>query len=962
MEKRLFSTLSAALVVAALFAQTAPMLQVRELKLSNGMTVWLNEDHTQPKVFGAVVVRAGAKDCPNTGIAHYFEHIMFKGTDRIGTVDYAAERPWLDSISAQYDQLSQATAPQRRADIQRHINELSLRAADYAIPNEFSRLIAKYGGSGLNAATGPDMTYYYNTFLPQYIQQWCHLNAGRLVNPVYRGFQGELENVYEEKNRSADNMLAAALEKAMRAIFKDQPYAWPVIGSTENLKNPRLSDMEAFYKKYYVAPNMGLILCGDITPGDELTDLLEQTFGLVQTGPVPERTLSPMPPIAPGERTEIRLPIPIVKAEALVFNSPTMFEADANAMMMARRLLSNDKAGLLDSLANEHVVMAAGMENMAANDAAGEALYIIPKIPFGKMKKAEAACMAQVQRIIDGDFSEAQLEQQKQELLITTEKNLENLVSRAETMIDVFSQGYSWQQYLDLVEARRQVTKADVMRAARKYLTANHITLTKKYGSEKKDRLSQPGYKPITPKNAGAKSAMAQELEQMPVKDEAIRLVNFDKDVERTVLTPHLTLYTKQNPANDIFTFSIRYQNGSRHTPMLSHLANYLDAIGTDSLTKQQLARAWQQLGVTLSLVPGDERFTLTLTGREAQLEPALRLLAHFLSKACGDREALKDMKQGVKVERQSFGKQKDDVLAPLISYVRNGQASPYLHQLSLKEVNRLTNDDLLSLFSDLQTYDAELFYVGRQTSDYVAKLAQTILPLSQCRQPKPDIYIKPQTYAEPTVFFVHVPRSRQNYVCSYEALDAAPDWTTRCTAEWWARYVGGGMSGLLFQHIREFRSLAYSTQGVLAEPNYNRHAHDPLLYLTITGTQADKTLQAAGAIDSLLRQMPVRVENMDAARQELLNDVQNSYPTFRTIGFYVANQLSNGYATDPDEHKTSLLPTLTTADVQRYHDEHVARNQRVWFVVGDRKLTNLQALSRFGKVIELKLEDIYKK
>lgn len=241
MEKRLFSTLSAALVVAALFAQTAPMLQVRELKLSNGMTVWLNEDHTQPKVFGAVVVRAGAKDCPNTGIAHYFEHIMFKGTDRIGTVDYAAERPWLDSISAQYDQLSQTTAPQRRADIQRHINELSLRAADYAIPNEFSRLIAKYGGSGLNAATGPDMTYYYNTFLPQYIRQWCHLNAGRLVNPVFRGFQGELENVYEEKNRSADNMLAAALEKAMRAIFKDQPYAWPVIGSTENLKNPRLS-------------------------------------------------------------------------------------------------------------------------------------------------------------------------------------------------------------------------------------------------------------------------------------------------------------------------------------------------------------------------------------------------------------------------------------------------------------------------------------------------------------------------------------------------------------------------------------------------------------------------------------------------------------------------------------------------------------------------------------------------
>ena len=84
-------------------------LKVTTLRLSNGFTVWLNEDHNQPKVYGAVVVKAGAKDCPNTGIAHYFEHILFKGTDKIGTVDYRAERVWLDSISAQYDLLSQQT-------------------------------------------------------------------------------------------------------------------------------------------------------------------------------------------------------------------------------------------------------------------------------------------------------------------------------------------------------------------------------------------------------------------------------------------------------------------------------------------------------------------------------------------------------------------------------------------------------------------------------------------------------------------------------------------------------------------------------------------------------------------------------------------------------------------------------------------------------------------------------------
>ena len=187
--KRIVFSIAALLTTITAAAQ----LEVKGLKLSNGMTVWLNEDHSQPKVFGAVVVRAGAKDCPNTGIAHYFEHIMFKGTDRLGTIDYAAEKPLLDSISAQYDLLSQTKDDAERSRIQLKINELSVVAADFSIPNEFNRLISKYGGSGLNAGTGYDMTYYHNEFLPHFIEQWCWLNSERLMTPVYRGFQGELD-------------------------------------------------------------------------------------------------------------------------------------------------------------------------------------------------------------------------------------------------------------------------------------------------------------------------------------------------------------------------------------------------------------------------------------------------------------------------------------------------------------------------------------------------------------------------------------------------------------------------------------------------------------------------------------------------------------------------------------------------------------------------------------------------
>jgi len=963
--RKIAITLSATLLTVALFAQNN-VLQVRELTLSNGMQVWLNEDHSQPKVYGGVVVRAGAKDCPDTGIAHYFEHIMFKGTDRIGTVDYAAERPWLDSISHQYDLLSQTTDAARRTAIQRHINELSLRAADYAIPNEFSRLISKYGGSGLNAATGPDMTYYYNTFLPQYIAQWCWLNSERLMHPVFRGFQGELENVYEEKNRSAD-AFGGALDKALQAVFKDQPYAYPVLGSTESLKNPRLSDMVAFYRKYYVAPNMCLVLAGDITPDSTLTALLEQTFGRVQHGAAPGRAASPLPPFGQGERTEIRLPIPLVKAQALVFSTPTAFDADYPAMELARRLLFNERAGMLDSLTNEHVVMMAGMMGIDyLSDAALDALFVIPNIPFGKMKKALATCLRQLQRLMDGDFTDEQLEQQRRQLLLEAEQELETIDGRAEKMVDVYSRGYSWQQYLQQVDACRRVTKADVMRVARKYYDANYLTLVKKYGTDQKETLQQPGYTPVQPKNAGAKSEFAQWLETLPQSSQGIRTVDLDSDVVRQPITDHATLFYKENPVNDIFTFALHYYNGTRANPLLKQTAEYLSAIGTDSLRKQQLEAAWQQLGVTMSVDAGDERTAFILTGRDAQLKPALQLLAHFLAHAKGDAKALKELKQGAKVEQKAFGKQKDDVLLPMIDYVRFGGQSDYLRQPSLKEVKALSNDDLLSLLRDLQQYECDIVYSGRHPIQYVATVSQQTLPLARCQKPKADIHRRLQpvtTHPSPhaIIYFYHVPKSRQNYVCSYELLPPQPTDGGRATARLWAQYMGGGMSGVLFQNVREFQSLAYSTQGSLAEPNFARHPDDPQAFITITGTQADKTLQVVATVDSLLRHMPMKAENLDAARQELLSNIQNSFPTFRTIGYYVANRLQQGHTADPGQQLATALPQVGQADVEHFQQQTVAPNRRAWIIIGDRKLTDFRALEKYGQVVELRKEDVYR-
>ena len=934
-------------------------LQVRELKLQNGMTVWLNEDHSQPKIYGAVVVKAGAKDCPGTGIAHYFEHIMFKGTDRIGTVDYAGERPWLDSIATQYDLLAQTSDDSRRAAIQQHINELSQQAAQYAIPGEFNRLISRYGGSGLNAATSYDVTYYYNTFLPQYLRHWCWLNSERLLHPVFRLFQGELETVYEEKNRSSDEM-GGALEKVMRAVFKDQPYAEPILGSTESLKNPRLSEMEAFYHKYYVASNMGLLLCGDMK-ADAILPLLEETFGRLPAGTAPERATSPMPPIAEGAQTDVRLPIPLLKIEALVYAAPTDFDPDGDALDLANELLSNSKAGMLDSLANEHVVMAAAAMRLAFNDAGATALLVVPKIPFGKKKKAEAICLQQVERVIRGDFSDEQVEQLKAQKLMELEREVETISQRAQVMLDVFSQGHTWQDYLQRIERVRRLTRQDIMRVAARYYGANHLTLTKRYGTDPKETLQQPGYRPVQPQNAGAQSAFARELEQMAADDMPVRLLDFEHDAQRLALTPHSTLYYKENPVNDIFTFTLRYLDGKRHTPMLGPLAEYLGTIGTDSLRKQQLEAAWQRMGVTMTMEAGVKTFTLSLSGRDAQLVPALQLLAHFLRSSKGDDGALRELRSTNRVTYKGFGEQKDDVLVPLIDYVRYGQHSDYLHQPSQKEMKQLKDDDLQTLFRELQTYDSELFYVGRLSLADVTTAVRQQLPIDNCRTPRADTYIPLQPVTAPTVYFYHVPKSRQNYVCSYESIAPAETDRDRVVAGLWGQYMGRGMSSVLFQHVREFSSLAYTTQGILSRPSEVAHQADPAAFITITGTQADKTLQAMGTVDSLLKDMPMSEANLEAARQSMVSEVQNNYPSFRHAATVIANYRMEGHEADPNGVKVALLPSLTAADVASYHRQHVSPNQRVWLVIGDRRTTDMNALARYGTLVELRKDDIYR-
>lgn len=828
-------------VFALMAMSQATALQVHETELSNGMKVWLNVDHSQPKVFGAVVVGAGSVDCPDTGIAHYFEHIMFKGTPELGTVDYDSEKVYLDSISMKYDELSHTTDAAARKTIQHDINRLNIKASEYAIPNEFNRLTSLYGGSDLNAGTSYDFTFYHNTFSPQFIEQWCELNSHRLIHPVFRLFQGELETVYEEKNMYSDDPGSMMLEQITNKFFAGTPYAYPIIGNTENLKNPRQSDMVAFYKKYYVASNMGLVLSGDFNP-DEVMPLLERTFGRLERGVKPVRDKIVAPAIVGQPEEKFLFPMPLIGMSALLFRGPTDYDPDAPAMKVALGLLNNNnKTGLLDELTNkDRVYMTMGL-NIGMNQASALAVMVVPKL-LCKVKTAENLCLEQIEKLKNGDFTDEQLLAVKQMIARDNEMELESISKRSELMVAAMSAGVSWDDFMKLNSGIANITRDDVTRVARKYFTDNFYRFHKKNGRVPVEQIAKPEYTPVKPQHSGDKSAFAQRLEQIPVQDVAPRLLDFGRDAVKVKMNGGNTLYAGPNPLNNIFTLIINFHKGTLQDKLLSAATEYVGELGTDSLDVKEFGAAMQKIGAEMSFATDEQETMLVLKGEEKNIEAALGLLGHFLDRMKPDEEKLKSTKDAAGPTEKSFWDDNTEVFGALAFKVMHGDRSTYLTRLTTKELKKVKSNELIASIKGLYETRCDISYSGNLQPSQVAEMITRNLPQLTGAQENTMQEIVLQTPQTPTVYVFDMPKSRQTIVGLYRPLaDVASDRDKACLKAW-GEYFGGGMSSVLFQEVREFRSMAYAAQGVPMTPTLARSAN-PCGYLSLVATQADKSM-----------------------------------------------------------------------------------------------------------------------
>ena len=942
-------------------AEDLNALKVKEYRLENGLTVWLNEDHSQPKVFGAVVVKAGAKDCPDTGIAHYFEHMMFKGTDRIGTLDYESEKVLLDSIAMKYDELAMTEDTAARARLQKEINELSIRSSEYVIPNEFNRLINRFGGSGLNAATSYDATIYFNTFSPQYMVQWAEINSERLINPVFRLFQSELETVYEEKNMYGDFIGGQVMDTLMARYFGPHPYAYPIIGSTKNLKNPRLTEMHKFFEDYYVASNMALILSGDFD-AQQVMPILEKAFSRIRSGNAPKQEKVMLPPFNGRETMKVKFPIPFIKAMGLGFRGVSANHEDQVALNIAVNLLNNaNGTGYLDKLMVEHKLMGALAINESMNEAGILAVAIMPKLLIQSYSSAEKMVWDEINRVKNGDFSDEMFNSLKLEQKRQYASSLENIDSRATIMMNLFSQGKSWNDYLNEVARIESITKEDVVRVAQKYFSNNYLCVTKSTGKYPKDNLPKPAFSPVVPRNADASSSYAKQLEKIPEQQVAPRIIDFEKDVKTSKLTPLVTLYTTPNPLNDIFTLNISYGIGALEQPELMQLTNYLQLLGTESLSFEQFRSRLQSIGSTLAFDVTPDAFVMKVTGFDNHIDETMELVGDFIRHAKADDKKLRQIVDDAKVSEKAFFKSGDNVASALLEQVKYGDQSRYLRKLSLSQIKKLKGKDMLAIYDKVRSVQCDLHYCGTLPVEKVIGTIRQHLPLERTTVASNSPYYRElKQYDRPTVFFIDMPDMAQSIVYGYVKGDPVDDKASRHASQLFSVYFGGDMSSLMFQEIREFRSFAYRTSGRYQLPN---HAHKGTAgsFTAMLSTQSDKTLDALGVLDSLIREMPLKPERMEAIKQTLVNRINNDYPPFRNLSEKVASARMEGFDRDPAEEFLRDIATMDMQDISRFYQEQISGRPVVYVITGNRKHIDMKKLAEYGTIIKVKKKGIYK-
>lgn len=925
--------------------------------LKNGLTVILSPNPKEPNIQFRMSVRAGSNTDPrtHTGLAHYLEHLLFKGTDKFGTTDFAKEKPYLDKIQALYEQYNKTTDPVKRKEIYAQIDKTSGEASNISIANEYDKMMKSIGGNSTNAHTSVEETVYNEDFPSNATDKFLALQAERFRKPILRIFHTELEAVYEEKNRSLDNDGSKLYEAMSSLLFPTHNYGQQTtIGTIEHLKNPSLVEIQKYYDKYYVPNNMAVIMSGDLNP-DEMIKKVDKSFAYMQSKPLALYNPAPEKPLTSIQTVDVYGP----SAESLQIFYRGYAQNSKESLMLdlISSVLSNGKAGLIDiNLNKQQKVLRAGAGYQQMKDYGMFYLSATPKTGQ-TLEQAKGLLMEQIDLLKKGAFDASLIKATVANTKLSLITAFDNNNFRAETASNEFilSRGADWDKSLNGPDDMAKVTKQQIVDFANKFFGDNYVVGYKHKGEDKNAmKVEKPLITPINP-NANAISDFTKSIVAMPVKPIQPKFLDYKKDLNfgKSGIADVITI---QNTDNGLFRMTYRFDMGAYNYKLLPYAAQYLNFLSTDKYSAEEISKQFYNIACNYNMSVGNEIVTINVSGLQENFNQAVSLVEHVLANCKPNEQALVELKASILKARANTKLNKAAILGGLVTYAQFGAKNPLNTTLTNDEINKITSEQLMYILHNISNYKHTITYYGPKTlADFQVEIKKLhALP-------------KEFTPAAPAAKFAYTTNSaNQVLFANYDMVQSEIRWVRNDgvynpsmigTVDLFNSYFGGGMGSIVFQTIRESKALAYSTNALYSSPDASAKDYTMVAYV---GSQADKMTEAVAGMNELLTTLPQVDKSFEGSKSNALNAIETQRIVQDGIFFrYFADQ-KLGFDHDSRIDRYNSLKTLTFNDLKNFHATHISGKPYTYCIVASDKKVKLEDMQKFGPVTTLTLEQIF--
>lgn len=937
---------------------------LKSFKLQNGFTVYIWEDPSQSDIFGSVVVRAGAYNDPEafTGLAHYLEHLMFKGTDRIGALDWEKEKPIYEAIIAKYDERAATSDAAKRRELDIEINQLTAQQSALSKQGEFIQLVESIGGKNLNAGTSYDWTNYHNSFPKTQLEKWLDLYSVRLMNPVFRTFQTELETVYEEYNMYQDDRGNQLRSFVFENAFSNSPYGRSIIGLGDHLKNPQISKLIEFYNSWYVPENMALILVGDIKT-EEVAGLINRKFGRLPAGNAPQSKVSRAS--AFKGRKQVAARIGQFPSLALLYNGVPTGHEDGIALDIATSMLSNtNRTGLLDKLVLDGDIMMAVASPLSFVNDGRIIIQAVPSYDYSQgryesHRMVERLLSDQITKLSKGEVEEWLLESVKNNIIRNYLRSLESPRQKAYMVQEAFVAGYGMDYVLDYVSKVQAVSMDDVNRVVRHYFNNDFLALHISEGKPSKPELIEKPDLPEIPEVYNeATSLYARWFNQIPVVPAQFPERSFN-DVRITNVNEKSKLFYYPNNENNVFTMTIKYGIGTRELPLLQMATPLMNTAGVlGAFEPREFRAALSNLNASVNYSVNSNYLTVSVEGTEEQLQLICNLITRQILMPRLDEKQLNSVKGGLLQARRREKEEVDSQEEALLEYMLYGDKSAYINRLTDNEVIRAGITDLTRVFQQATDYAAEIHYAGSLSFEVVEEILNANLPLKanelDSNSPQERTRV---TYPNNRVLLLSnsdVSQSRIHFFVEGEKFEPQKSASIRM----FNNYFGSGFGSLIFDEIREKNSMAYSAFGVYVEPlRYG----DSYFFRGYIGTQADKTVDAISLYVGILNDMPENRERLESLRSFIREALLSDEPNFRQVSQVYESLKLQGFSKPVEHYVIPVVDSMIFDDIVKFYEENLKGRPVVIGIVGNPRQIDVRALEQFGSVERINVNRLFK-